>query len=82
LRGRRDIATSTSEHIEQYLSEKSTRVSRQSLRHVVAQLWAFCRYGLASGLVRNGLDVIDSPRVSASSWRTFRAHAATATLAA
>jgi len=57
LRGRRDIATSTSEHIEQYLSEKSTRVSRQSLRHVVAQLWAFCRYGLASGLVRNGLDV-------------------------
>jgi integrase/recombinase XerD len=63
LRGRRDITTLTSEHIEQYLSKKSTRVSRQSLQHVVAHLRAFCRFGFANGLVRNGLDVIDSPRV-------------------
>jgi integrase/recombinase XerD len=62
LRGRRDITTLTSEHIEQYLSEKSTRVSRQSLQHVVARLRAFCRFGFVNGLVRNGLDVIDSPR--------------------
>jgi integrase/recombinase XerD len=63
LRGRRDITTLTSEHIEQYLSKKSTCVSRQSLQHVVAHLRAFCRFGFANGLVRNGLDVIDSPRV-------------------
>jgi integrase/recombinase XerD len=62
LRGRRDITTLTSEHIEQYLSEKSTRVSRQSLQHVVAHLRAFCRFGFFNGLVRKGLDVIDSPR--------------------
>jgi integrase/recombinase XerD len=62
LRGRRDITTLTSEHIEQYLSEKSTRISRQSLQHVVAHLRAFCRFGFSNGLVRNGLDVIDSPR--------------------
>lgn len=62
LRGRRDITTLTSEHIEQYVSAKSTRVNRQSLQHVVAHLRAFCRFGFANGLVRNGLDVIDSPR--------------------
>jgi integrase/recombinase XerD len=62
LRGRRDITTLTSEHIEQYLSKKSIRVTRQSLQHVVAHLRAFCRFGFANGLVRNGLDVIDSPR--------------------
>ncbi len=62
LRGRRDVTTLTREHIEQYLSERSTRVSRQSLQHVVAHLRAFCRFGFANGLVRDGLDVIDSPR--------------------
>jgi integrase/recombinase XerD len=52
----------TSDHVEQYLAGKSKRNTRQSMQHVVAHLRAFLRYSIACGLVREGLDVIDTPR--------------------
>jgi site-specific recombinase XerD len=52
----------TREHVEGYLTKKSERITRQSMQHVVAHLRAFLLYGFAKGLVRKGLDVIDTPR--------------------
>jgi site-specific recombinase XerD len=52
----------TSDHIEQYLADKSKHNTRQSMQHVIAHLRAFLRYGIARGLVRQGVDVIDTPR--------------------
>jgi len=52
----------TREHVEQYLAVKSKRITRQSMQHVVAHLRAFLRYGIARGVVREGVDVIDTPR--------------------
>jgi site-specific recombinase XerD len=52
----------TSDHVEQYLAGKSKTNTRQSMQHVVAHLRAFLRYGIARGLVREGVDVIDTPR--------------------
>jgi len=52
----------TSDHVEQYLAGKSRRNTRQSMQHVVAHLRAFLRYGIAHDLVREGVDVIDTPR--------------------
>ena len=58
----RTLRRLTSEQVEQYLSVKSKRITRQSMQHVVAHLRAFLRYGIARGLVREGVDVIDTPR--------------------
>jgi site-specific recombinase XerD len=62
LRTGKSINALTSEHLERYLTKKSRRMTRQSLQHVVAHLRAFLRYASAKGLVRKGLDVIDTPR--------------------
>jgi integrase/recombinase XerD len=62
LRGRRDIATLTSAHVERYLTKKSKRLTRQSLQHIIAHLRGFLRYAYAKGLIRNRLDAIDTPR--------------------
>jgi integrase/recombinase XerD len=56
------LRTLTREHVEQYLAVKSKRNTRQSMQHVVAHLRAFLRYGISRGLVREGVDVIDTPR--------------------
>jgi integrase/recombinase XerD len=58
----RRIRALTSEHVEQYLRHKNKHVSRQTMQHVVARLRAFFRYGAARGLIRAGLDTIDTPR--------------------
>lgn len=58
----RNVRTVASEHVEKYLAYKSKHVSRQTLQHVVARLRAFFRYGAARGLIRAGLDSIDTPR--------------------
>jgi len=52
----------TSEDVEQYLAVKSKRLARQSMQHVVSHLRAFLRYGISRGVVRDGVDVIDTPR--------------------
>jgi integrase/recombinase XerD len=62
LRPAKPVRALTREHVERYLAEKSKGLSRQSMQHVVAHLRAFLRYGYAKGLVRRGLDVIDTPR--------------------
>jgi integrase/recombinase XerD len=62
LRGRRDIATLTGTHVERYLAQKSKRLTRQSLQHIIAHLRGFLRYAYAKGLIRERLDVIDTPR--------------------
>jgi site-specific recombinase XerD len=54
--------TLTREYVEQYLAVKSKRNTRQSMQHVVAHLRAFLRYSISRGLVREGVDVIDTPR--------------------
>jgi integrase/recombinase XerD len=58
----RSVRTIASEHVEKYLAYKSKHVSRQTMQHVVARLRAFFRYGAARGLIRAGLDSIDTPR--------------------
>jgi integrase/recombinase XerD len=62
LRPGRGIRTLTKEHVERYLAGTSKRITRQTMQHVVAHLRSFLRYGIAQGLVREGLDVIDTPR--------------------
>jgi integrase/recombinase XerD len=62
LQGRQDIATLRREYVQQYLARKGAQITRQSLQHVVAHLRAFLRYGADSGLVRDRLEVIDTPR--------------------
>jgi integrase/recombinase XerD len=62
LRPRQSIRALTSEHVHEYLTHKSKRISRHTMQHVVARLRAFLRYGSARGLTRAGLDVIDTPR--------------------
>ncbi|MGH7593978.1 MAG: tyrosine-type recombinase/integrase [Gemmatimonadales bacterium] len=62
LRGREDVATLSSSHVERYVARKSTRITRQSLQHVVAHLRAFLRYAADIGLVRHCPAVIDTPR--------------------
>ena len=52
----------TGDHVERYLARKSKSNTRQSMQHVIAHLRAFLRYSIARGLVRDGLDVIDTPR--------------------
>lgn len=59
---RQRISALTCEHVHAYLTYKSKRVSRQTMQHVVARLRAFLRYGSARRLIREGLDVIDTPR--------------------
>lgn len=56
------LRTLTRECVEQYVVVKSKRNTRQSMQHVVAHLRAFLRYGISRGLVREGMDVIDTPR--------------------
>jgi site-specific recombinase XerD len=58
----KSIAKLTGEDVERYLTRRSKRLNRHSMQHVVAHLRAFLRYGFAKGLVRKGLDVIDTPR--------------------
>ena len=62
LRGGRDIASLTSARIERYLAQKSRRLTRQSMQHVVAHLRGFLRYAYAKGLIRERRDTIDTPR--------------------
>jgi integrase/recombinase XerD len=62
LRSDNSIHALTREHVERYLAQKSKGITRQAMQHVVAHLRAFLRYGYAKGLVRKGLDVIDTPR--------------------
>jgi integrase/recombinase XerD len=52
----------TREHVERYLAQRSRRITRQSLQHVVAHLRAFLLYGIARRLIQAGLDAIDTPR--------------------
>ncbi len=62
LRSGRPIRALNGEHVERYLVQKSRCRTRQALQQVVAHLRAFLRYGYAKGVVRKGLDVIDTPR--------------------
>jgi integrase/recombinase XerD len=62
LRPGQGIRVLTREHVERYLAQRSRRITRQSMQHVVAHLRAFFRYGIARRLVRAGLDAIDTPR--------------------
>ncbi len=62
LRPGQGIHILTREHVERYLAQRSRRITRQSMQHVVAHLRAFFRYGIARRLVRVGLDAIDTPR--------------------
>jgi integrase/recombinase XerD len=62
VRGKTDIATLRSTHVERYLARKSAQITRQSLQHVVAHLRAFLRYAADNGLVRDHPETIDTPR--------------------
>ena len=62
LRPGRRIRSLTSDDVERFLARKSRRITRQSMQHVVAHLRAFLRYAIARGLVRAGVDAIDTPR--------------------
>lgn len=67
-------------HVEGFLRQVGTRMSRASLQHVVAQVRSFLRYLAGRDLVAHGLDVqIDTPRVyrgerlaRALPWETVR----------
>lgn len=48
--------------VEHLILERSQRVSRHTLQHEVAQLRAFLRYAHDTGLVRERLDGLDTPR--------------------
>jgi integrase/recombinase XerD len=48
--------------VEQYLLSKGNKVKRQSMQHIVAHLRAFLRYCHDHGLIKQRLDLIDTPR--------------------
>ncbi len=49
--------------IERFIALRSREVSRHSLQHVVAYVRSFLRYCHDRGLVRAGLDSVDTPRI-------------------
>jgi integrase len=48
--------------VERFILERSRRISRHSLQHEVGQLRAFLRYAHDTGLVRERLESLDTPR--------------------
>jgi integrase/recombinase XerD len=62
LRPGQGIRTLSRGHVERYLAQRSKRITRQSMQHVVAHLRAFLRFGIARRLIQAGLDAIDTPR--------------------
>ena len=62
LRDEDQVATLRDAHVQRYLARKGVQITRQSLQHVVAHLRAFLRYAADSGLVRDRLETIDTPR--------------------
>jgi site-specific recombinase XerD len=63
IRKRRRLLRSLSrDDVEHFIFERSQHISRHSLQHEVAQVRAFLRYAHDSGLVRECLDDLDTPR--------------------
>jgi site-specific recombinase XerD len=62
LRCTQGLETLAGTHIERYLEKKSTRITRHSMKNVIARLRAFLRYAYAKDLISQRLDLIDSPR--------------------
>lgn len=62
LRGAQSLEALAGKHIERYLGHKSAKITRHSLKNVIARLRAFLRYAYAKDLIPQRLDFIDSPR--------------------
>ena len=58
----RSLKKLSRDDVEQFILERSRRISRHSLQHEVGQLRAFLRYAHDAGLVRERLDSLDTPR--------------------
>jgi integrase len=63
LRPRQQLRSLVGADIERFVALRSREVSRYSMQHVVAYARAFLRYCQDRGLVRTGLDSIDTPRI-------------------
>jgi site-specific recombinase XerD len=59
---RRSLQSLSRDDVEHFIFERSQRISRHSLQHEVAQVRAFLRYAHDTGLVRERLDSLDTPR--------------------
>jgi len=59
---RRSLRSLSRDDVEHFIFERSQRISRHSLQHEVAQVRAFLRYAHDTGLVRERLDGLDTPR--------------------
>ena len=58
----RSLKKLSRDDVEQFILERSRRISRHSLQHEVGQLRAFLRYAHDAGLVSERLDSLDTPR--------------------
>ena len=58
----RSLKKLSRDDVEQFILERSRRISRHSLQHEVGQLRAFLRYAHDAGLVRERLDSLDTSR--------------------
>lgn len=63
LRAGGSIAGLTRRHVDRYLAKKSAELTRQSLRQKVGHVRGFLRFAAGKGLLRERLDVIDTPRI-------------------
>jgi integrase/recombinase XerD len=59
---RRSLLSLSRDDVERFIVERSQLISRHSLQHEVAQVRAFLRYAHDTGLVRERLDGLDTPR--------------------
>lgn len=59
---RRSLLSLSRDDVEHFIFERSQLVSRHSLQHEVAQVRAFLRYAHDTGLMRERLDGLDTPR--------------------
>jgi integrase len=62
LSPRRSLQRLSRDDLEHFILERSREISRHSLQHEVAHLRAFLRYAHDTGLVRERLDGLDTPR--------------------
>src|ERR1700733_857863 len=58
----RSLKKLSRDDVERFILERSRRISRHSLQHEVGQVRAFLRYAHDTGLVRERLDGLDTPR--------------------
>jgi integrase len=62
LKTHRSLERLSRDDIERFIAERARRISRHSLQHEVAQLRAFLRYAHDTGLVRERIEGLDTPR--------------------